>query len=35
MRPEQWVIDGLVQIEAYCDQLLRELSVVARDLVVH
>jgi hypothetical protein len=34
-RPEQWVIDRLVELEAHSDQLLQELSEAARDLAVH
>jgi hypothetical protein len=34
-RPERWVIDRLVELEAHSDQLLKELSTAARDIVVH
>ncbi len=34
-RPEQWVLDRLVELEAHSNRLLKELSAAARDLIVH
>lgn len=34
-RPEQWVVDRLVELEAHSGQLLQELAAAARDVVVH
>jgi hypothetical protein len=33
--PEQWVIDGIAELEAFSHELIQDLSTVARDLAVH
>jgi hypothetical protein len=35
IQPEQWVVDGLADLEAFSEELIQELSSVARDLPVH
>jgi hypothetical protein len=35
IQPEQWVVDRLVELEAFSQKLLQELSADARDLAVH
>ena len=35
VQPEPWVIDRLVELEAFTHELIKELSTVARDLAVH
>jgi len=34
-QPEQWVVDGLVALEAFGDELVEEVASEARDLAVH
>lgn len=34
-KPEQWVVDRLMELEAFSHELIEELSTVARDLAVH
>jgi hypothetical protein len=35
VQPKQWVLDGLVELEAFGDSLILELSGAARGLAVH
>ena len=35
VQPEQWVVDRLVELESFSNDLIKELSTVARDLAVH
>jgi hypothetical protein len=35
VQPEQWIVDGLAELEAFSHQLIEELSAVADDLAVH
>lgn len=35
VEPENWVVDRLVELETFTQQLIQELSVLTRGLAVH